>query len=468
MRIALLVFGQFRAAEEILAPNLKELQKAFPGAQFDVYILTDKKAEGNYSTDLESYIKTTLESNNMSLKALNYWESMTDCYALEDLLSHNFLKVFPPATHTDERQHFNARLWFRRYILWKVFEQSPDYSSYDFCLFTRIFDTSIKSLRPCQISPDTLLGSIDTLFIGTQPIMKKLFQFGQATFWTDFTWTPEFTAAFATFDSCLANTKPTFCSEVQIFRYILAIFPKWQNIRWDFNAQQSPSHAEAYFHIRLFRGSPKANKGSPIPAKILQIAIGDEYIKSLPRATIKENLIKLNPTYEYTFYTDQEIADFLQTHFPQYIPLYNSLQRPQYKSDLIRYLYLYIFGGWYIDIDLLPFLPLNIISEKSPTANFICMEGAHTKPPIFEMANGFIASKKGNPIFLALVNLMLEDPNPQDYGQNVKRFYKQLHSNTMNDVFVLKEVQGPDGKYYISYKEEMIGLSNGHGYPPKV
>ena len=53
MRSALLVFGQFRASEEILDANLKELQKAFPGAQFDVYILTDKKDEGNYSAELE-------------------------------------------------------------------------------------------------------------------------------------------------------------------------------------------------------------------------------------------------------------------------------------------------------------------------------------------------------------------------------------------------------------------------------
>jgi hypothetical protein len=94
------------------------------------------------------------------------------------------------------------------------------------------------------------------------------------------------------------------------------------------------------------------------------------------------------------------------------------------------------------------------------------MEGAHTSTTVFEMANGFLASKKRNPLFLALANLMLEEPNPQDYGQNVKRLYKELQKFT-DGVFVFKEVQGPDGKYYITHNTEVIGLSNGHGYPPR-
>jgi hypothetical protein len=404
----------------------------------------------------------------MRLKAFNYWESMTDCYALEDMLSHKFLNVFPPTRYTDARQQFNARLWFRRYILWKLFEQSPDYSSYDFCVFARIFDTEIKTLRPCPTIPsDTLMGFIDTMFIGTQPIMKKLFQFGQATFWTDFIWTPEFTAAFASFDSCLAKIKPTFCSEVQIFRYILANFPKWQNIRLDFNAKQSPSHAEAYFHIRLFRCLP-------IPKKILQIAIGEEYIKSLPQAMLKQNLLKLNRDYEYTFYTDYEIAKFLQTHFPQHIPLYNKIKRPQYKSDLIRYLYLYTFGGWYIDIDLLPLLYLTTIYEKTTNSNLVCVIGGNSDPSrnILEMSNGFIGTVKGNPVFLELVELMGQEPNPEDYGANVKKMYKVLQAKhemalfkNNGGLFLFKEAQGQDGKYYFIYNNEVIGLSNGHGYP---
>ena len=202
-----------------------------------------------------------------------------------------------------------------------------------------------------------------------------------------------------------------------------------------------------------------------IEKKILQIAIGEKYVKSLPLQRIKDNLLKLNDTYEYILYTDKEIFIFLTTLYPQYIDLYNALQRPQYKSDLIRYLYLYTFGGWYIDIDILPTLSLSSIYQKTENSNLICMEGAHTNPEkgVFEMANGFLGSKKGNPVFIELVDLMKEEPNPSDYGENVKRLYKKLQYN--ESIFIFKERQGPDGKYYIVYNQEIIGLSNGHGYP---
>lgn len=198
-----------------------------------------------------------------------------------------------------------------------------------------------------------------------------------------------------------------------------------------------------------------------IPKHILQISIGDAYTSSIPKDLIKKNLLKYNISYSYTLFTEVECIQFLKTYFPHYISLYNKIQRPQYKSDLIRYLYLYIYGGWYIDIDLLPLRSLD-----KPDIDLILVEGAHTDASkgVYEMANGFIGTISKNQMFLELVEFMIRDPNPDDYGANVKQLYRYIHTKNCSKVLFLKE-KHHNKAYAIFDKDELFSLSNGNGYP---
>lgn len=199
-----------------------------------------------------------------------------------------------------------------------------------------------------------------------------------------------------------------------------------------------------------------------IPKHILQISIGDVYTSSIPKDLIKKNLLKYNTDYSYTLYTEQECIQFLKTYFPHYISLYNKIQRPQYKSDLIRYLYLYVHGGWYIDIDLLVTRPL----IDKPNIDLVVVEGANTDPSkgVYEMANGCIGTSSKNQLFLELVEFMIRDPNPYDYGLNVKRFYAHIHTKNYSKILFLKEKQHNQA-YSIFENDELFCLSNGNGYP---
>jgi len=100
-----------------------------------------------------------------------------------------------------------------------------------------------------------------------------------------------------------------------------------------------------------------------IPNDIFQVALGEDYLKKIPLQLIKDNLLLLNPGYTYTLYKDADCLKFLSSNFPEHLELYNSLNRPQYKSDLIRYLYIYINGGYYDDIDLLPIIGFNELNK---------------------------------------------------------------------------------------------------------
>jgi hypothetical protein len=162
----------------------------------------------------------------------------------------------------------------------------------------------------------------------------------------------------------------------------------------------------------------------------------------------------------------------LATHFPEFSELYHEIQRPQYKSDLIRYLYLYLFGGYYIDIDIQPRLPLYSIFEKTKNSSTFFAIGAHTskRKNTYEICNGFIGTCAGRKEFLELAIRIKEDPNPKDYGTNVKTLYKILskgqeikpfEKNPETSIYFFREVQHANYYFFVNHKE-IIALSNGH------
>jgi hypothetical protein len=212
-----------------------------------------------------------------------------------------------------------------------------------------------------------------------------------------------------------------------------------------------------------------------IPKRIFQIAIGQGYIARLPLSRLRDTLLSLNPGYEYTFLDDAACLEFLESHFPQYISAFMAFSRPQYKSDFIRYLYAYVFGGFYVDIDLLPTLGFDdLIQEIQNPPSFFTI-GAHKNSAgeYNELANGFFGTEKENPLFLCLINLMIAEPNPADYGMNVKRVYRELskiHSmkpfSQENGLYLVQELGPIQSRYHIyGSPTRHICFSNGSGYP---
>lgn len=59
----------------------------------------------------------------------------------------------------------------------------------------------------------------------------------------------------------------------------------------------------------------------------------------------------LHPTWHYKFWTDQANEDFVKCKFPEYYDLYCKLPYMINRVDMVRYLYMYEFGGWYVDLD---------------------------------------------------------------------------------------------------------------------
>ena len=423
MKLGLLVFGQFRAWEDILKQNLQEFQEQFPNCQLDLFILTDKAKGSMYSESAETQIRTLLaQVPNLTLKFLKFWEDLQDLHTIDSLL-FDIGKEYTNG-RINLKNYWMVNLWYRRYILMKLVEQEVNWNSYDYFIFNRLFDTSIKFIRPIlpilqdPTTKNTLLMCIDILFIASPPIMKKLLNFGATPIhWKEFEWTQEFIRQYESFDCVISKQHTVLCSESQIFHFIYTQFPSDRNIRYDFMAKESPSHANSFIDTRIIRHMT-------IPRKIISIG-SPAKTNEFPTQTLSE----------------EESIQFLRTNFPQFIP-YKTPTRPLGLAGikpnspefgetptLVAYLWLYMHGGFYIS-SLEPLVSLRAIYEITELSDMLVAVDTAGN-----LSTDFIASTPRNPALLSLIEDTVKGITPRIL-QGLAHFQKK------NNIFTFLTQEG--------------------------
>lgn len=126
--------------------------------------------------------------------------------------------------------------------------------------------------------------------------------------------------------------------------------------------------------------------------------------------TIAESWKEKNTDWEYRFWGKKEMEDFLETYFPDFIPIYKSYPFNVQRWDAIRYLILYRIGGLYVDFDYECVESLDVLVCDStccmglePTLN----AKIHNKNLI--VGNAFMASAPGHRYFEAIIKDMFEN-----------------------------------------------------------
>lgn len=87
-----------------------------------------------------------------------------------------------------------------------------------------------------------------------------------------------------------------------------------------------------------------------IPKRIIQT--GKDTRQPLLQRAAMTNLKLLHPDYEYLFFDNAQVDQFIDTEFPQYRDVFNSFPYPIQKYDFFRYLAVYRYGGFYFDLDV--------------------------------------------------------------------------------------------------------------------
>ena len=162
-----------------------------------------------------------------------------------------------------------------------------------------------------------------------------------------------------------------------------------------------------------------------------------------------------NPDYEHLFFTDDSIEKFFKLHYPEYWNTYNRLPVKIQKIDFFRYVAVYHYGGFYLDLDISvmkPFDPLlkyNCVFPideyidtrlcKHPRYKSYCNVGHN-----FLLGQYAFAASPKNPFIKALVDRI---------HNNLNKYIRQVDFNSEDYIY---KTTGPDfvTDVYLDYKNK--------------
>lgn len=204
-----------------------------------------------------------------------------------------------------------------------------------------------------------------------------------------------------------------------------------------------------------------------IPMKCMQVWMQGE----VP-THVKSNILKLNKNIDYTFFREQDCLKFLTDNFDsEVVTCFKKINNLAHKCDLFRYCYLYKNGGIYLDVDIELRTSFEEIIKLSNYSDFITCQGAHSNERFGECTNGIILCKRGNKLFHDLIDKIIRNPNPRDYGLRVKEMYNAINPTVFSkfirkdmSFYLYKEVMMGKKYYIVDHSNHIIINTNGHDY----
>lgn len=189
--------------------------------------------------------------------------------------------------------------------------------------------------------------------------------------------------------------------------------------------------------------------------------------------TEEQRVLRLNkrllPEWDFRFYDDTDNERVMAETFPEFAEAFRGIRRGVVQADIIRCVYLYQYGGWYLDTDYRLLRPLEgmvINSEYSSIGNsgdeVDLMEQSLILPVSgtpgrdqHVVCNSILASEKGHPLWA--------------------EFIKQLFSNanlSSLDEHAVEGLTGPLGlsRFYLANKTRFsdVCLPDKHYFHPRI
>lgn len=112
---------------------------------------------------------------------------------------------------------------------------------------------------------------------------------------------------------------------------------------------------------------------------------------------------EIYPSCDHRLWTDIDIDNFVNEEFPNYYKFFNELSKIQ-RIDLVRYLWMYQFGGVYADLDIFFHKKIDFSEYDKPV--FIEREWTHPIDHCIKTSvhNAIFYSPPKHPIWLTIIN----------------------------------------------------------------
>ncbi len=113
---------------------------------------------------------------------------------------------------------------------------------------------------------------------------------------------------------------------------------------------------------------------------------------------------KYMPHWEYVLMTDEDNENFCREYFPDFLPYFLSFPYNIQRADAIRYMWLYVHGGVYIDLDLVPTRNWDDLFYEDIELYLVSSGNVQSC-----ITNSFMASKPGAQLWLDMIEHMKQD-----------------------------------------------------------
>ncbi|KAK7893957.1 hypothetical protein LTR67_006658 [Exophiala xenobiotica] len=143
-----------------------------------------------------------------------------------------------------------------------------------------------------------------------------------------------------------------------------------------------------------------------------------------------------HPDWEWVLWTDDDNQELVQKHFPWLLSTYQALPGVIYKADLVRNLYMYMFGGVYADLDVECLRPadslfqiynVSTVSHAKPRPQSTHNLQKNGRKAFFgrmgldngesnSIPNAWMASTPGHPFFLLVLEHVMKSMKEESPG----------------------------------------------------
>jgi len=114
-----------------------------------------------------------------------------------------------------------------------------------------------------------------------------------------------------------------------------------------------------------------------------------------------ESISRYMPDWEYVLMTDENNESFVQKHFPDFWPTFRDFKYNIQRADAIRYMWLYTYGGLYLDLDIELLRPLDKMFCSDNDVYLVCSGNIGGV-----ITNSMMASKPGCSMWLEMLEYM--------------------------------------------------------------
>jgi mannosyltransferase OCH1-like enzyme len=166
---------------------------------------------------------------------------------------------------------------------------------------------------------------------------------------------------------------------------------------------------DIYTSIELY---PVVYLDQRIPKRIIQTSVNNN-CKNIYNYNAFMTFIELNPEYEYYFFDNDDVKQFIKNNFDdEVLETYDRLVPGAYKADLFRYCYLYIHGGCYFDNKQILRQPIRNLIDKNDI-DIYCKDTID-----YLMFNAIIMTESKNKILLDIIDNVVNNVKNDFYGDN--------------------------------------------------